>query len=164
MILQRPSPPSFLATPTIKPHSFSKPSVPIPSPSTSSNSNRRGILFLAADAKTRASRFSSGIRRWPAKPWLVPLGAASSPPAEAAASDGDEGSGSSPSFRQLVVRVGEALSMAFPLWVGSACVLALWRPSSFLWVHRNWQISGLTLTMLGLPYFPLSFFLLGRDN
>lgn len=40
--------------------------------------------------------------------------------------------------------------MAFPLWVGSACVVALWRPSSFLWVHRNWQISGLTLTMLGM--------------
>lgn len=164
MILQRPSPTSSLTVPTIKPHSFSKPSVPIPSPSASSNSNRRGILFLDADGKTRASRVATGRRRWTAKPWLVPLGAASNPPAAAAASDGDDGSGSSLSFRQLVVRVGEALSMAFPLWVGSACVLALLRPSSFLWVHRNWQISGITLTMLGLPYFPLFFFLLGKDS
>ncbi|KAG1347413.1 putative sodium/metabolite cotransporter BASS1, chloroplastic [Cocos nucifera] len=150
MILQRPSPPSSLASPTIKPHSFSKSSVPIPSPSTSSNSNRRGILFLDADAKTRAPRVDTGRRRWTAKPGLVPLGAASNPPAAAAASDGDEGGSSSLSFRQLVVRVGEALSMAFPLWVGSACVIALWRPSSFLWVHRNWQISGITITMLGM--------------
>ncbi|XP_008789759.1 probable sodium/metabolite cotransporter BASS1, chloroplastic [Phoenix dactylifera] len=151
MILRRPSPTSSLADPTVKPHSFSKPSIPIASPSISSSSNPRRIQFLAADAKTLASRVATGRRRWTAKPSLVPLCAASNPPsAAAAASDGDEGSGSSLSFRQLVVRVGEALSMAFPLWVGSACVLALWRPSSFVWVHRNWQITGITLTMLGM--------------
>ncbi|KAK8954963.1 hypothetical protein KSP39_PZI002198 [Platanthera zijinensis] len=53
-------------------------------------------------------------------------------------------------LRRLVVRVGEALSMAFPLWVSLACLLALWKPPTFLWVGRTWQIVGLTLTMLGM--------------
>lgn len=40
--------------------------------------------------------------------------------------------------------------MAFPLWVSLACLVALWKPPSFLWVGRTWQIVGLTLTMLGM--------------
>lgn len=52
--------------------------------------------------------------------------------------------------REIVVRLGEALSLGFPIWVGSACLVALWRPPSFLWVGRSLQIVGLTLTMLGI--------------
>lgn len=48
------------------------------------------------------------------------------------------------------MRLGEALSLGFPLWVGSACLIALWRPPAFLWVTRTWQIVGLMLTMLGM--------------
>lgn len=40
--------------------------------------------------------------------------------------------------------------MAFPVWVTAACLIALRRPSAFLWVHHSWQIVGLTLTMLGM--------------
>lgn len=57
---------------------------------------------------------------------------------------------SSDGRREIVVRVGEALSLGFPLWVGSACILALWKPSAFLWVGTEFQILGLTVTMLGL--------------
>ncbi|MQL98985.1 hypothetical protein Taro_031701, partial [Colocasia esculenta] len=53
-------------------------------------------------------------------------------------------------IRGAIVRAGEVLSMCFPLWVASACVLALLRPSSFLWVPTKWQIIGLTITMLGM--------------
>ncbi|KAK1305338.1 hypothetical protein QJS10_CPB11g01712 [Acorus calamus] len=49
-----------------------------------------------------------------------------------------------------VVRIGEALTAAFPLWVALACVIGLVRPSCFLWVHQKWQILGLFLTMLGM--------------
>ncbi|XP_074590596.1 putative sodium/metabolite cotransporter BASS1, chloroplastic isoform X1 [Curcuma longa] len=77
-----------------------------------------------------------------AKPVLPPLRAASDPPA--ASGDTDV------SLRGIMLRAGEVLSMAFPLWVGTACCVALWRPSSFLWVDKNLQIFGLTLTMLGM--------------
>ncbi|KAJ3687323.1 hypothetical protein LUZ61_016487 [Rhynchospora tenuis] len=52
--------------------------------------------------------------------------------------------------RDVIVRIGEVLSLGFPLWVASACALALWRPPSFLWVGREAQILGITLTMLGM--------------
>ncbi|CAL9063470.1 unnamed protein product [Musa banksii] len=80
-----------------------------------------------------------------AKRLLAPARAASNPLADSGA-DGE----SERSLREVIVRAGEVLSLAFPLWVGSACVLALWKPSSFLWAHKNWQILGLTLTMLGM--------------
>ncbi|URD76538.1 Sodium Bile acid symporter family [Musa troglodytarum] len=79
-----------------------------------------------------------------AKRLLAPARAASNPLA-ASGGDGE----SERSLREVIVRAGEVLSMAFPLWVGSACVLALWKPSSFLWAHKNWQILGVTLTMYG---------------
>lgn len=50
----------------------------------------------------------------------------------------------------MVLRLGEALSLGFPLWVGFACAVALWRPATFLWVGRDFQILGLTVTMLGM--------------
>ncbi|WOL13020.1 hypothetical protein Cni_G21789 [Canna indica] len=78
---------------------------------------------------------------------LSPIRAASDP----LATSGGGGDGENElSLRAIVVRAGEVLSMAFPLWVGLACLLALWRPSSFHWANKNWQILGLTLTMLGM--------------
>ncbi|XP_020091962.1 probable sodium/metabolite cotransporter BASS1, chloroplastic [Ananas comosus] len=65
-----------------------------------------------------------------------------------AAADGDSGGGEG--RRGVVARVGEALSLGFPVWVGSACLVALWRPRAFLWVGRSSQIVGITLTMLGM--------------
>jgi BASS family bile acid:Na+ symporter len=53
------------------------------------------------------------------------------------------------SARAALLRIGEALSLGFPVWVGSACALALWRPASFLWVSSTAQMIGLMLTMLG---------------
>lgn len=50
----------------------------------------------------------------------------------------------------LVVRLCEALSMAFPLWIGLACFVGLWKPTTFVWANKKWQITGLTLTMLGM--------------
>ncbi|TVU46445.1 hypothetical protein EJB05_05984 [Eragrostis curvula] len=50
----------------------------------------------------------------------------------------------------LIVRVGEALSLGFPVWVASACALALWRPPAFLWVGPRAQMVGLSVTMLGM--------------
>ncbi|KAI4992613.1 hypothetical protein ZWY2020_057855 [Hordeum vulgare] len=43
-----------------------------------------------------------------------------------------------------------ALSLGFPLWVASACALALWRPASFLWVTPTAQMVGLSFTKLGM--------------
>ncbi|XP_031474065.1 probable sodium/metabolite cotransporter BASS1, chloroplastic [Nymphaea colorata] len=47
-------------------------------------------------------------------------------------------------------RITDLLSSAFPLWVSFACFSALRRPSYFLWFRREWQVLGLTLTMLGM--------------
>ncbi|KAH7659641.1 bile acid:Na+ symporter BASS family protein [Dioscorea alata] len=58
--------------------------------------------------------------------------------------------GGSMDVRNVIVRAGEILSLGFPLWVALACFLGLCKPSSFLWVHRDWQILGITLTMLGM--------------
>ncbi|RWW58134.1 hypothetical protein BHE74_00035035 [Ensete ventricosum] len=88
----------------------------------------------------RGSTTAAAVKRL-----LAPARAASNP----LAAGGDDGENER-SLREVIVRAGEVLSMAFPLWVGSACVLALWKPSSFLWAHKNWQILGLTLTMLGM--------------
>ncbi|KAJ4809382.1 hypothetical protein LUZ62_021948 [Rhynchospora pubera] len=62
-----------------------------------------------------------------------------------AGSDGGTGTSS-----LSLVRIGELLSLGFPLWVASACALALFRPRSFLWVGRRAQVLGITLTMLGM--------------
>ncbi|KAG6525830.1 hypothetical protein ZIOFF_015801 [Zingiber officinale] len=86
-----------------------------------------------------------GIWRRPngtGKPVLPLLCAASDPPSASGETD--------VSLRGIMLRAGEVLSMAFPLWVGTACCVSLWRPSSFLWVDKNLQIFGLTLTMLGM--------------
>ncbi|KAL0928360.1 hypothetical protein M5K25_000237 [Dendrobium thyrsiflorum] len=52
-------------------------------------------------------------------------------------------------LHDLLMRAGEALSIAFPLWVSLACLVALWKSPSFLWVGRTWHIVRLTLKMLG---------------
>ncbi|KAM1655703.1 hypothetical protein ACFX1Q_008556 [Malus domestica] len=54
------------------------------------------------------------------------------------------------SFRDWVELVGEAVSTAFPIWVALGCLLGLLKPSSFNWVTPNYNILGLTLTMLGM--------------
>ncbi|KAL4200919.1 hypothetical protein AMTRI_Chr02g213540 [Amborella trichopoda] len=46
--------------------------------------------------------------------------------------------------------IGEALSTAFPLWVTLACVLALYKPPAFLWMHSNLKVFGISVTMLGM--------------
>lgn len=53
-------------------------------------------------------------------------------------------------MRGALVRVGEALSLGFPVWVASACALALWRPPAFLWVGPPAQMLGISFTMLGM--------------
>ncbi|GJN24091.1 hypothetical protein PR202_gb11808 [Eleusine coracana subsp. coracana] len=69
---------------------------------------------------------------------------------DAASSEVPEGGGGDGTVRRLIVRVGEALSLGFPVWVASACALALWRPSAFLWVGPTAQMVGLSFTMLGM--------------
>ena len=46
--------------------------------------------------------------------------------------------------------IGEAVSMAFPIWVALACILGLLKPSSFNWVQPKWTVLGLTVIMLGM--------------
>uniref|UniRef100_A0A0D9XI95 Uncharacterized protein n=1 Tax=Leersia perrieri TaxID=77586 RepID=A0A0D9XI95_9ORYZ len=53
-------------------------------------------------------------------------------------------------WRDLLSQVGEVLSLGFPVWVASACAVALWRPRSFLWVSPTAQIVGISFTMLGM--------------
>lgn len=55
-------------------------------------------------------------------------------------------------WRDLLLQVGEVLSLGFPVWVASACAVALWRPPAFLWVSPMAQIVGISFTMLGLYY------------
>ena len=74
--------------------------------------------------------------------------------ADAAATKGPGGDGGA---RVALVRLGEALSLGFPVWVASACALALWRPPAFLWVGPTAQMLGISFTMLGpslLPFLP----------
>ena len=51
--------------------------------------------------------------------------------------------------KSAILRVGEILTLGFPLWVSSACALALVMPSAFDVIQPKWQILGITLTMLG---------------
>ncbi|EEE60873.1 hypothetical protein OsJ_14528 [Oryza sativa Japonica Group] len=53
-------------------------------------------------------------------------------------------------WRDLLLQVGEVLSLGFPVWVASACAVALWRPPAFLWVSPMAQIVGISFTMLGM--------------
>ncbi|KAL6838974.1 hypothetical protein ACP4OV_031201 [Aristida adscensionis] len=66
--------------------------------------------------------------------------------ATADAAPSDSGGGA----RGTLVRVGEALSLGFPVWVASSCALALWRPPAFLWVGPTAQMLGISFTMLGM--------------
>ncbi|XP_042458752.1 probable sodium/metabolite cotransporter BASS1, chloroplastic isoform X1 [Zingiber officinale] len=106
----------------------------------------RPLLLVVPTRSTVDGRGQEeGIWRRPngtGKPVLPLLCAASDPPSASGETD--------VSLRGIMLRAGEVLSMAFPLWVGTACCVALWRPSSFLWVDKNLQIFGLTLTMLGM--------------
>lgn len=47
-------------------------------------------------------------------------------------------------------RFCENLSLGFPIFVVSAAVTALLKPSTFLWVRTDFQIIGLSITMLGM--------------
>ncbi|KAG2536939.1 probable sodium/metabolite cotransporter BASS1, chloroplastic isoform X1 [Panicum virgatum] len=74
--------------------------------------------------------------------------------AAAANADADaaapQGPGADGGARVALVRLGEALSLGFPVWVASACALALWRPPAFLWVGPTAQMLGISFTMLGM--------------
>lgn len=112
----------------------------------------RPLIVLPTRSTVDGRGREEGIWRGPnrtRKPALSPLCASSDPPA---ASGG--GGETDVSFRGFMLRAGEVLSLAFPLWVATACGVALWRPSSFLWVDKNWQIFGLSLAMLGLSLSP----------
>uniref|UniRef100_A0A452ZUY6 Uncharacterized protein n=1 Tax=Aegilops tauschii subsp. strangulata TaxID=200361 RepID=A0A452ZUY6_AEGTS len=86
-----------------------------------------------------------------AAPSLRPLRGIPSTRCHAAAGDPAPAPSQAPGgARAALVRVGEALSLGFPLWVASACALALWRPASFLWVTPTAQMVGLSFTMLGM--------------
>ncbi|KAH7659644.1 hypothetical protein IHE45_16G043700 [Dioscorea alata] len=85
---------------------------------------------------------------------LVPLHASTNP------SPPSSNNGGSMDARRIIIRTGKILSLAFPLWISLAGFLGLCKPSLFLWVHRDWQILGLTLTMLGIPPFIDSFSLI----
>ncbi|XP_010474476.2 PREDICTED: probable sodium/metabolite cotransporter BASS1, chloroplastic [Camelina sativa] len=54
------------------------------------------------------------------------------------------------SFGEWVEYLGEAVSIAFPVWVSLGCLLGLLRPTTFNWVTPNWTTAGLTITMLGM--------------
>ncbi|RLN18187.1 putative sodium/metabolite cotransporter BASS1, chloroplastic [Panicum miliaceum] len=73
--------------------------------------------------------------------------AAANADADAAPSQGPGGDGGA---RGALVRLGEALSLGFPVWVASACAIALWRPPAFLWVGPTAQMLGISFTMLGM--------------
>lgn len=82
-----------------------------------------------------------------------PVGTGPNPAASSCSSENEETATNvtgSLGGRDSVVRLGEALSLGLPLCLGSACLLALRRPSTFLWVGRDFQILGLTVTMLGI--------------
>ena len=68
-----------------------------------------------------------------------------------------QGPGADGGARVALVRLGEALSLGFPVWVASAGAIALWRPPAFLWVGPTAQMLGISFTMLGpslLPFLP----------
>ncbi|XP_077253901.1 sodium Bile acid symporter family isoform X2 [Tasmannia lanceolata] len=83
-------------------------------------------------------------RNRPTETALTPLFSINSPD-----KSGSESSISSSIIHRLQT-IGEILSALFPLWVASACLLGLFKPSSFHWVQQKWQILGITLTMLGM--------------
>ncbi|XP_058095850.1 probable sodium/metabolite cotransporter BASS1, chloroplastic [Magnolia sinica] len=68
----------------------------------------------------------------------------------AGADNWSDGSNSGIDLLGRIASAGELISMAFPLWVVLACVIGLFRPSSFLWLDSKWQMPGLTITMLGM--------------
>ncbi|KAL0916878.1 hypothetical protein M5K25_014428 [Dendrobium thyrsiflorum] len=122
---------------------------PTPLPSLSS----LNPLPISASASDGISRFASNVAmanrsRCRSRSLPSPLRAAGEPLSAAGEDDSDLTAAGG--LHDFLVRAGEALSMAFPLWVSLACLVALWKPPSFLWVGRTWQIVGLTLTMLGM--------------
>ncbi|KAK9688706.1 hypothetical protein RND81_09G005500 [Saponaria officinalis] len=53
-------------------------------------------------------------------------------------------------IRVFIEAISEALSTAFPIWVALGCLMGLFRPNYFKWVKPEFQIWGLTITMLGM--------------
>ncbi|KAI0504916.1 hypothetical protein KFK09_015873 [Dendrobium nobile] len=110
-------------------------------------------LPISASASDGISRFASNVAmanrsRCGSRSLPSPIRAAGEPLSAAGEDDGDLTAAGG--LHDFLVRAGEALSIAFPLWVSLASLVALWKPPSFLWVGRTWQIVGLTLTMLGM--------------
>ncbi|KAI5020149.1 probable sodium/metabolite cotransporter BASS1, chloroplastic [Hordeum vulgare subsp. vulgare] len=129
--------------------------LPPPVPSPAAASLPRHHLRLATQHRhlTGATPSSPCLPRLriSAAPAARPLRGIPSSRCHAAAGDPVPAPSLAPSgARAALVRVGEALSLGFPLWVASACALALWRPASFLWVTPTAQMVGLSFTMLGM--------------
>ncbi|XP_072986974.1 probable sodium/metabolite cotransporter BASS1, chloroplastic [Typha latifolia] len=131
-LLQRPSPPPF--------------SIQLHRPKTA----RSFQPFLSTPEFHRGEARSRWVTTTQAalRPSRVCVYASTNPTASTGDGDDDERNGFN--VRQVIVRAGEVLSLGFPLWVGSACLVALRQPESFHWVQRSWQITGITLTMLGM--------------
>ncbi|KAH9608567.1 hypothetical protein KSS87_017240 [Heliosperma pusillum] len=53
-------------------------------------------------------------------------------------------------IRAFLEAISEALSTAFPIWVALGCLIGLFKPNYFDWVKPQYQIYGLTVTMLGM--------------
>ncbi|KAL0928350.1 hypothetical protein M5K25_000227 [Dendrobium thyrsiflorum] len=79
---------------------------------------------------------------------LSPIRAAGEPLSAAEEDDGDLTAVDT--LHDFLMRVGEVLSIAFPLWMSLGCLVVLWKSPSFFWVGRSWQIVRLKLTMLGM--------------
>ncbi|KAJ6819725.1 putative sodium/metabolite cotransporter BASS1, chloroplastic [Iris pallida] len=133
--------------------------LPPPSPAMSSSSfptqSPRPIPRLLTNHATKLqTHHFPRPRRSTQSPPLSPLRSTANSSSFSSGGGGDEGidGGGEPTTnaRQLIERLGELLSLGFPIWVASACLLALRKPSSFLWVGKNWQILGISLTMLGM--------------
>ncbi|KAL5218605.1 hypothetical protein ABZP36_019289 [Zizania latifolia] len=94
------------------------------------------------------TRYGSPVRPLPGIPSCRCRAAAD--PAASKIQEGGSNGEAGADRRGLLVQVGEVLSLGFPVWVTSACAVALWRPSAFLWVSPVAQIVGISFTMLGM--------------
>jgi hypothetical protein len=124
-----------------------------PVPTTTATLSHHHVHLVTPLRTPPSSLRLAHLRICPA-PSIRPLRAIPSTRCHAA---GDPASSTVPSggsARAALVRIGEALSLGFPVWVASACALALWRPATFLWVSPTTQMIGLSFTMLGTYYPP----------
>ncbi|RLN42609.1 hypothetical protein C2845_PM01G37010 [Panicum miliaceum] len=125
-----------------------------PAPAAAVTLPRRCLLTARSRLESPSARTPlARLRLRPAAPLrVIPprtgcRAAAANADADAAAPQGPGGDGGA---RGALVRLGEALSLGFPVWVASACAIALWRPPAFLWVGPTAQMLGISFTMLGM--------------